>query len=199
MGTRRVSWVSWVILILTLAAPALAQKQPKQPPDETRPKAREGYIVGIEDELEIVVWGEANLTKKVKVRPDGKISLPLANDIEVAGLTPDKIRQVIAEKLAQFVREPNVTVVVDQINSFRVYFLGEVNAQGMISFYRPTRLLQGIASAGGLTEFAKKEITLIREAYGVEQRIPIDFKRLLAGDPSQENIYLQPGDVLLFH
>lgn len=180
-----------------LAAPVSAEKQQK--PEESRTRSREGYVVGIEDELEVVVWGEAQLTRKVKVRPDGKISIPLANDIEVAGLTPEKIRQVIAEKLAQFVREPNVTVVVEAINSFKVYFLGEVNSQGVIAFYRPTRLLQGIAAAGGLTEFAKREITLIREAYGVEQRIPIDFKRLLAGDPSQENIYLQPGDVLLFN
>jgi polysaccharide export outer membrane protein len=88
---------------------------------------------------------------------------------------------------------------VESINSYRVYFLGEVARQGALQFYRPTRLMQGIAAAGGLTEFAKKEITLVRERGGVEKRFRIEYKRLINGDPGQENIYLEPGDTLIFH
>lgn len=156
------------------------------------------FIVGVEDQLGVVVWGEPTLSRSVRVRPDGKISIPLVNDIKVAGMTPEAIRKIIAEKLATFIREPNVTVIVEEINSFKVYFLGEVRNQGVIPFYRPTRLLHAIAAAGGLTDFAKREITLIRESRGTERRISVDFKRLLSGDPDQENIYLQPGDMLLF-
>ena len=94
---------------------------------------------------------------------------------------------------------PNVTVIVRQINSYKVYFLGEISGQGARPFYRPTRLLQGIASAGGLTQFSKKEITLLRDVGGVEKRFRIDYKKLIAGDPAQENILLMPNDTLLFH
>lgn len=167
------------------------------PVETDNPGKRKDYIIGIEDELGVVVWGEPQISRDVKVRPDGKISLPLVNDLEVAGRSPEDVRQLITSKLSAFIRDPNVTVIVEEINSFRVYFLGEVRAPGAHSFYRPTRLLQAVATAGGLTEFAKKEITLIRNPYGVEERLNIDLKRLLAGDPDQENIYLQPGDMLL--
>ncbi|MCP3981346.1 MAG: polysaccharide export protein [bacterium] len=161
--------------------------------------ARPAYKVGIEDELRIVTWDEPALSLNVKVRPDGKITVPLVNDVDVVGKTTDQIRSEIARRLADFIREPSVTVLVTQINSFRVYFLGEVNAPGAIQFYQPTRLLQAIATAGGLTPFAKKQITVIREIGGVEKRIPIDYKRLVSGDLGQENIFLAPGDMLLFH
>lgn len=166
--------------------------------DEPSPNQHE-FVVGIEDRLHIVVWGEPELSLIVAVRPDGKISLPLINDIAVAGLAPETIRDRIAKKLAGFVREPNVTVIVDQMNSFRVYFLGEVHNQGALQFFQPTRLLQGIAAAGGLTEFAKKRITLVREQDGMEKRLDIDYKQLVTGPPGQENFYLKPGDTLIFH
>ncbi len=161
--------------------------------------AKGDYVVGIEDRLGVVVWKQLELSQTVTVRPDGKITLPLINDIAVAGKTPTQIRDEISASLSEFVRDPNVTVIVEQINSFRVYFLGEINNQGALQFYRPTRLLQAIASAGGLTEFAKKEIVLLRDENGAEKRIPIDYKRLLAGDPAQENLYVMPGDTLLFN
>jgi polysaccharide export outer membrane protein len=160
---------------------------------------RATYVIGIEDVLRVVVWGEADLSLTVKVRPDGRITLPLIHDVAVAGQTPERLRAEIADRLGKFLHEPNVTVIVEQNNSFRVYFLGEIANQGALLFYRPTRLLQGIASAGGLTDFAKKEITLLREQGGVEKRLSIDYKRLFSGDSAQENIYLQPGDTLLFH
>ena len=104
----------------------------------------------------------------------------------------------ITSKLGDFVRDPNVTVIVEEINSFRVYFLGEVQTPGALLFYRPIRVLQAISMAGGPTEFSKGGVTVLREEYGVEKRIQIDYKKLLTGAPGQENIYLKPGDTVIF-
>ncbi len=171
--------------------------------DESPTASRQGggrdYQVGVADQLGIVVWGEPQISRSVRVRPDGKISLPFVQDVLVEGKTPNEIRSQIVEGLSGFVREPNVTVIVEEINSFNVYFLGEVRTQGVVSFFRPTRVLQAIAAAGGLTDFAKKEITLIRVDGDSERRISVDYKRLVLGDPAQENLFLRSGDVLLFH
>lgn len=156
------------------------------------------YLVGIEDVLRVVVWGEKDLTMTVKVRPDGKITLPLVNDIAVVGMTPVQIRDRIAEGLGEFIRGANVTVIVEEVNSFRIYLLGEVATQGAIQLYQPTRLLQAVAMAGGVAEFSKREIVVLREEYGQLKRIEINYRRLLAGESTADNIYLKPGDTLLF-
>jgi polysaccharide export outer membrane protein len=163
------------------------------------PAAGQDFRIGVEDEVRIFVWGEAELSGRFRVRPDGKITVPLVQDIAVAGLTTEEVRVKVRDALTKYIRDPNVTVIVETINSYRVYFLGEINRQGPVQFYRPTRIIQGIAAAGGLTQFAKKEITLIREEGGVEQRLGIDYKRLVGNDPAQENFYLEPGDTLIFH
>lgn len=170
----------------------------QDPPDAAESEARDtSFLIGVEDVLRIVTWGEADLTMSVKVRPDGMISMPLINEVKVVGLTPEQVRERITEAMKDYVRDPNVTVLVEEINSFRVYFLGEVRTQGPVQFYRPTRLLQGLATAGGLTEFSKKEITVLREEYGVERRIEVNFRKLWSGEPGEENIYLRPGDTVL--
>lgn len=157
------------------------------------------YRIGPEDVLGVVVWNEPNHTMDVQVRPDGKITLPLLNDIHVAGMTPEELRQKLTEAHGEHMVEPTVTVIVREFNSFKVYFLGAVNAQGVQNFKRQTRLMQGIASAGGPSQFSKGRITLLREMGGIEKRYEIDYKKLLSGDPAQENLTLQPGDTLLFH
>ena len=162
------------------------------------PALAEDYKIGPEDVLGIIVWNEPNHTMDVQVRPDGKITLPLVNDILVAGMTPETLRVKLTEMLAEHVVEPNVTVIVRDFNSYKVYFLGQVNLQGAIVFKRPTRLLQGIATAGGLGQFSKSRVTLVREVGGIEKRFVIDYKKLVAGDPAQENLLLLPGDTLLF-
>lgn len=175
-------------------AATVVSAQPS-PTDKVNPS---DYRIGIEDRLRVFVWGEPDLSVEVQVRPDGHITVPLVNEISVVGHTPEEVRQAVTTALGKYIREPLVTVIVEEINSYRVYFLGEINDQGVLTFYRPTTLLQGVAAAGGLTEFAKKEITLLRIEAGKERRISIDYKRLLSGDGSAENIYLQPGDTLLF-
>ena len=180
---------------LTLAGSAMGQEAPAEEPASALPD----YIIGIEDVLRIVVWDEPDLSMTAKVRPDGKITIPLISDVAVAGFTPEEVRDRIAQQLAQYVKEPNVTVIVDQINNNKVYVLGEVASKGAVPFYRPIRLLQFIAMAGGLTEYSNKKIILVREVKGVEKRVYIDYKKLVAGDPSEENLFLQPGDLLLFN
>jgi polysaccharide export outer membrane protein len=157
------------------------------------------YRIGIRDVLGLVVWNESKLTLDLQVRPDGRITVPLLNDIHVEGMAPEELAAKITQELSAFVNAPSVTVIVRQINSYQVYFLGEVSNQGALAFYRPTRILQGIATAGGLTQFSKKEITLLREVGGVEKRFRIDYKKLIEGDQAQENLYLLPSDTLLFH
>ena len=161
------------------------------------PPHREDYKIGIEDSLRISVWGEPNLGHTVRVRPDGKMTFPLVNDIAVVGLTPDAVRRLITERLAEYINEPNVTVIVEEINSYKVYIIGKVGSQGTFNFYRPTRLLQAIANAGGFNEFSKQQVTVLRDKGVVEARIVINVKRLVAGDPAAENIFLMPGDTVI--
>lgn len=178
------------LLALAFAPGAWAQGEPAGP-------ALPDYTIGIQDVLRVVVWGEPELNQTLTVRPDGKITMPLVNDIQVLGRTPGEVREMIARDLSNFVRDPNVTVIVDQINSYTVYFLGEVSSQGAVPFARPIRLLQALATVGGLTEFAKNEIWILREENGEERRIRIDYRRLAAGDERQENMLLLPGDTVI--
>ena len=180
------------VLVLTAAAASLTPARAQNP--GARRGAVPDYVIGVEDELRVVVWGESELTLKVKVRPDGKITLPLVNDVQVVGLTTEQVRTKIAEALQSYVRDPNVTVIIDQILSYRVFFIGELRRQGALNFYQPIRLLQGIAAAGGITEFGNQVIVL-REAAGREARNEYDYKKLLAG--TQENIVLLPGDTVI--
>lgn len=184
-----------IAMLLVAGVPCGAQEVDAPAPGE-RPNPQD-YRVGLEDVLHVSVWGEDDLDLSVRVRPDGKVTIPLVNDISVVGLTAEEIRLELRERLSNYIRDPNVTVIVEEINSFRVYILGEVNRQGVLNFTRPTRLLQALAAAGGLTQYSRKEIVLLREQDGVEQRIRIDYKRLLNGDSTQQNLYLKPGDVLL--
>ncbi len=182
-----------LMLVLISAAPLLAEQAAEGEPVDVN----EEYRIGIEDVLQVVVWGEEDLSLSVAVRPDGFITLPLVNDIKVVGDSPNSVAERIKTELSAFIRDPNVTVIVEEINSFRVFVLGEVNTQGALHFRRPTRLLQAIASAGGLTEFSRREAVLLREQHGVEKRIRVNLKHLLAGNPETENLMLLPNDTVI--
>lgn len=188
---KKTLFVFLILSVLSGFRPAVAQDAP------AAPHAKD-YQIGIEDELRVFIWGENDLSVRVKVRPDGKITVPLANDVYVVGLTSDEVREKISQALTTYIKQPVVTVIIEAIHSYQIFFLGEVTKQGVINFHRPTRLLQAIAAAGGLTEFSSKDIVLLREEAGVESRTDISYKRLVAGDPSVANIYLQAGDTLLF-
>ena len=186
---------TWVAVCLILTTTVWAQPSSDDPPDVAALSGE--YKIGIEDVLGVSVWGEPDLNKQVRVRPDGNITFPLVNDIEVAGLTPEVVRARLTERLSEFINQPNVTVIVEEINSYKVYVLGKVGAQGVYQFYRPTRLLQAIAQAGGFGDFAKQHVTVLRDKGFIETRINVNVKRLVEGDRAQENLFLLPGDTVV--
>jgi polysaccharide export outer membrane protein len=158
----------------------------------------EEYKIGPQDVLRIDVWKEAELTRTVPVRPDGKISLPLLNDVQAAGLTPAQLSNVISEGLKKFINSPQVTVTVNEINSRRVYVTGEVARAGAFPLLPNMTVLQALSSSGGFTQFAKtKAIYVLRVEDGKQVKHPFNYKEVLAGRKQEENIALQPGDVIV--
>ncbi len=181
-------------LLLALLAPFAAMAQD----DSVRTGTRSEYVIGVEDVLRVIVWGEPELNQTLRVRPDGMITLPLVNDIRASGNTPSQLRAAITQKLTEFIRDPNVAVIVEEINSFKVYVLGEVATQGVLQFTRPTRLLQALAESGGLSEFSGKEVVVIRQKGEQEMRISVSLKRVYSGSSFDDDMYLEPDDILVF-
>lgn len=156
------------------------------------------YVIGGQDVLDISVWKESELTRSVPVRPDGKISLPLLNDVQAAGLTPTQLAGQITESLKKFVTNPQVTVIVTQINSQRIYILGEVNRAGAYPLLPNMTVLQGLSSAGGFTQFANlKKIYMFRVENGKQVKYPFNYKEVIAGKQPEENVILKAGDTIV--
>lgn len=205
-------WKAWLLLLLPLAA--LAQQKPSEP--QTSAKAlmvRNGnggkeaqnpasydpsYLIGAEDVLHISVWKEPEITQTVLVRPDGKISLPLLNDVQAAGLTPMELSASVTTRLQKYVADPQVTVIVTQINSQRIYVLGEVNRTGAYLLFPGMTFLQALASAGGFTQFADLEkIYLLRTENGQQIKFFFNYKGVVRGRAPQQNILLKTGDTIV--
>jgi polysaccharide export outer membrane protein len=156
------------------------------------------YVIGAEDVLDINVWKEPDMTRVVPVRPDGKITLPLINDVQAAGSTPQQLASAVTEKLRKFLTEPQVTVIVTQINSQRVFVVGEVLRAGAFPLVPGTTVLQALASAGGFTTFANvKKIHVMRVVNGKHTELPFNYREVLKGDNPDQNIKLEPGDTVV--
>lgn len=156
------------------------------------------YHIGPDDVLTVVFWREKEMSAEVAVRPDGKISLPLLNDVQAAGLTPEQLRLQLTEAAAKFIEEPTVTIVVKQINSRRVFLTGNVGKPGAYSLSAPTTVLQLLATAGGVLEFAKsKEIRIMRTEDGRTVSYKFNYKEVTQGKNLKQNILLQPGDTII--
>ena len=182
-----------LIAAFTLIAPGLWAQ-----PSEGASRAPVEYVIGVEDVLDIVVWREEDTTIRVIVRPDGKITVPLIGDVQAAGRTASEIAAQLTESLSRYIKEPLVAVIVSEINSFRVYVIGEVNSQGVLELRQRTRLLQALALARGLTEFANKsDIVVIREENGRIERMQFDYKKLVKDENASDNIYVKPGDTII--
>jgi len=198
--TKRLQMVVMIMLV-AFATPLRAQNPPGTTSPAEAPKsaaADPNYIIGAQDVLSISVWKEAELTREVPVRPDGKISMPLLNDVQAAGLTPTQLAAQITVSLKKFVTDPQVTIIVTQINSQRVYILGEVTRAGAYPLLPQMTLLQALSSAGGFTIFANlKKIYLLRQENGKQQKYPFDYKEVLAGKNSEQNIILKAGDTIV--
>jgi polysaccharide biosynthesis/export protein len=155
------------------------------------------YVIGADDILEVIVWREKDLSTDVKVRPDGKVSLPLLNDLQATGLTPEQFRKVVTEAAAKFVADPNVTIIVKQINSRMVFVMGEVVKPGTYPLTAPTTVLQMLALAGGPTTFAKKdEIGVVRTVDGKTTRFKFNLQEVARGLKMEQNVMLRPGDTV---
>ena len=153
------------------------------------------YVIGPDDTLHVAVWKEPDLTATLPVRPDGKISMPLLNDVQAAGLTPMQLASSITEKLKKYVTDPRVTVVVTAMNSQRIYVLGEVLHSGAMSLSPNMTVLQALATAG-FTQYANtKGIYVLRQVSGKQQKIPVNYKQLIKGNA--QNIVLSPGDTIV--
>lgn len=156
------------------------------------------YVIGEEDSLSISVWKEPDLSRSVPVRPDGKISLPLLNDVQATGLTPMQLADSITAKLRKFIADPQVTVIVNSIQSRRFFVLGEVGRVGSYPLLHGMTLLQALSGAGGFTQFANpKKIYLMRTENGKQVRYLFNYKDALQGKNPEQNIEIKPGDTIV--
>jgi polysaccharide export outer membrane protein len=156
------------------------------------------YVIGADDVLGIVFWRDPDMTGDVTVRPDGKVTLPLIGDITAIGLTPEALRDVIQTTASKYQKEPSVTVVVRQINSRKVFITGEVTTPGAYPLSGPRTVMQLIALAGGLTEFAdKKNITINRVENGTPRALKFNYAEVAKGRNLSQNIVLKPGDTVV--
>jgi polysaccharide export outer membrane protein len=158
------------------------------------------YIIGPEDVLDITVWRNADLSKVVAVRPDGRISLPLIGDVVAVGKTPTQLTEEIAAKLKEFKENPSVSIMVQQVNSYAIYILGEVARPGKYPLKSKTTLLQGITIAGGFTPVAaRNKLVVFRfgENGAGEEKLKASYDDIVLRDGSKQNIELKPGDTVV--
>jgi polysaccharide biosynthesis/export protein len=183
---------------LTSAATSQQSKAAAKAQTATPQAAGSGYVISPGDVLDIQVWQEPNVSKAVPVRPDGKISLPLLDDVQAAGLTATALTAALTERLKKFISDPQVTVIVSQVNSQRFYITGEVTRGGTYPLEPGMTVLQGLASAGGFTAFANvKKIYVLRQENGKQVKYPFNYKDAVKGKDPAQNILLQPADTIV--
>jgi polysaccharide export outer membrane protein len=163
------------------------------------------YLIGLEDVLDIAVWGSAELTRTVPVRPDGKISLPLLNDVQAAGLAPMQLREQLTKSLASYIASPNVSVIVREIHSFKVTVIGEVKTPGRYELKSRATVLDLLAMAGGPTDYAARgRIVVLRQSGTSTRQIPFSYDGLTSkNEPKsgakpggRDNFCAEPGDII---
>ena len=197
--------VTAIVFVLSVSVMA-QQSAPSPSKAEARPRGAEstvavtppGYLIGPEDVLAILFWNDKTISGDVVVRPDGKITTPLLNDIQAAGLTPEELRVRINQEAANFLEDPNATVLVKQINSRKVFITGEVEKPGVYTLTGPMTVLQLIANAGGFKEYAKRDaVVIMRSDAGRQVQLPFDYTEVLHGKKLQQNVELKPGDTVV--
>lgn len=197
-------------LIAAGAGPAAAQAPAAQPKAAAAPAkapappapgpaiSAEQYKIGPEDLLAISVWKNDAMSRVVPVRPDGMISLPLLDDIQAAGLTPMQLRDVIMKRLADYMPSPEVSVIVNEVRSFKVSVIGEVTRPARYELKSLTTVLDVLALAGGFNQFANRSrIVILRPDGKAMKRIPFNYNKVINSGGEEENFYLQPNDIVL--
>lgn len=179
------------------ASAAAPEKQSPTRVTQPRPDVPSDYVIGADDTLHVSVWKETDMNVTLPVRPDGKISLPLLNDVPAAGMTPMQLAASITEKLKKYISDPRVTVVVTAMNSQRIYVLGEVLHTGAMALLPHMTVLQALSSAG-FTQFANlKAVYLLRTENGQQVKMRFNYKDAIKGRGDQQNIVLKPGDTIV--
>ena len=179
------------------------QQDGRRPVDQTEApsdkKVGDDYLIGPSDVLAINVWKDAELSRIVPVRPDGKISLPLVGELEVSGLTALNVQAVLVEKLKEFISKPQVSVIVQEVKSRTYVIVGKISKPGSYQLGKPTTVLEAIAIAGGFVEFAKEnKLYVLRvQPDGSRVRIPFNYKKVLKGHGPDENVELKNGDTVV--
>ncbi len=180
-------------------SPTTVARAPSVYEQKAKPATEDpNYVIGPEDMLDISVWKEPDISRTVPVRPDGKISLPLLHDVQAAGLTPKQLGVLVTESLKKYLTDPQVTVIVTAINSRRIYILGEVARPGAYALLPNMTVLQALSSAGGFTTFANtKKIYVLRTENEKQLKYFFNYREVVAGARSQQNIVLQSGDTIV--
>jgi polysaccharide export outer membrane protein len=178
---------------------ACSARSPSAPPADPVPMAREEYVIGVTDLLKVTVWKNPELSADVPVRPDGKISVALIGDVQAEGLTAEELADVIARELEEYITAPDVTVVVQEMNSRFVSVLGEVARSARVPLRSEMRVLEVITLVGGFTPFADKSNVRVvrRQSGGEEVEYRFNYDRYIAGKAPGTNIVLRPGDVVI--
>ncbi|NWG13270.1 MAG: polysaccharide biosynthesis/export family protein [Acidobacteria bacterium] len=193
-------------VVLIVSAPLLSPQAVSTPQDKTTqmqsstPEARPDplYVIQPNDVLEIFVWKEPELSRKVLVRPDGRISFPLVQDLKASGISPGELKEKIEERLKAYLTAPNVTIIVEAILSYRVFVVGKVQKPGAVVVEKPISVLQAIALAGGFADYAKEsEITVVRNFASETLVFEFNYKDVIKGRNAEQNIYLRNGDVVV--
>ena len=186
--------------------PIVAAQKPEAPAEKPEASAKppaafaaeREYKIGPQDVVQIDVWKEPEISRTIPVRPDGKISVPLLHDVQAAGLTAMELANSLRDGLSKYLNNPQVNVTVTQINSRRVYLTGEVTRAGSIPLLPNMTVLQALASGGGFTQFAKmKNIYVLRTENGKQVKHPFNYKEVVKGNLSEQNILLQDGDTIV--
>jgi polysaccharide export outer membrane protein len=181
------------------AAPTRLTSGPETAAPVEKKLQDDNYVIGNDDQLEINVWKEPELTQSIPVRSDGKISLPLIGEVLVTGRTPLQVKEEIASRLRQYLTAPDVTVMVLQMNSQKFNILGRVIKPGSFPLLATTTVLDAIAEAGGFQDFAKQKSIYIlrRNSQGVETRLTFNYKDVIQGKHPEQNIRVKPNDTIV--
>ena len=186
-------------LAIAIPAPCLAQSSPDPaaPPDST---GEYEYVIGPADVLEVAVWQNTAVSRTVPVRPDGKISLPVLNDVQAAGLTPMQLQDALTKALVKYIQTPEVSVIVREVNSFNISVIGHVKTPGRHTLTTRVTVLEALALAGGLTEYADRDrIVIVRRSGAITKQLPFAYDKVVPGNGSkgQLNFFVQPDDIIL--
>jgi len=193
-GSAKMTMARWAGAAVAVAALMFEPGCPLAAP----PVPTSGYTIGSGDLLEVTVWNNAGISRTVPVRLDGKISLPLLDDVQAAGLTPKQLKDDLTRRLAKYISSPEVSVIVREIHSLQVAVIGEVNKPGRYDLKSRASVIDAIALAGGFSQFASRSKMLILRVEGsTVKRIPCNYNKVVAAEVEPESFFLQPGDTLV--